>query len=290
VIRPVDFLLDFLNAEQARGTTHVHLDEGARDALRELFLRAKGQTSHAPAPTPGGKAQPAIDLTPEDPAPKPAPVVATLTITGTTRSEQLESLHRQAANWPPAKSLGSLREIMVFASGSPDAKIMLVTDAPGYHEERALTPFAGPTGEKLDAILVAMGLSRERVYISHLVKFRPVTPKQATNNRQLTPEEFAAFLPILREEVNIIRPSCIIALGESTAQGLLSAASSEPLQGTWQNFHGTPVRVSLNPSCLLRSTPDLSVRRQLWEDMLAVMEKLDMPISPKQRGFFLPKP
>lgn len=289
MIRPVDCLIEFLEAEQARGVTHVHLDEGARGALRELFSRTKGK----PAETASAVTTPAAPMERiriEAPEPVPAPEPATVLITGDSRVERLESLQRQAETWPPARNLGTLRDVMVFASGNPDARLMLVADAPGYHEERSKTPLSSDVGEKLDRILKAMGLLREEIYITHLVKFRPAAPRQTTNSRQLTSEEMAAFLPILAGEIDVIRPECIIALGETAGQGLLGTKSgSETLRGAWHEFQGVPVRVSLHPGRLLQTTAGDAIKRQLWEDMLEVMRKLAMPISDKQLGYFLPK-
>ncbi len=227
------------------------------------------------------------------PAPEPEPqaVAAVLEVSGSTRAGQLDSLRRQAETWAPAKNLGSLRETMVFASGNPEARLMLVGEAPGYHEEREGTPFAGDAGLKLDGILKAMGITREEVYISYIVKFRPATPRQATNNRKSTPEEMAACLPFIRAEIGIVKPACIIAFGETAAAGLLGLDDAVAMmREAWHAFEGTPVRVTFHPSTLLQTTAVSSTKRQLWEDMLAVMEKLEMPISDKQRGFFLTKP
>ena len=289
MIRPVDVLLEFLEAEQARGLTHVHLDEGARDGLRGLFNLAK---TGGMVPPPEEKA-----LAPERitvPSPEPATPVAaatTVTVTGTTRAEQLDSLRRQAENWAPAKSLGSLRETMVFATGNPEARVMLVGEAPGYQEEREREPFVGPAGQKLNDILKAMGLSREEVYISNIVKFRPATPNQTTNNRKPTPEEMDACLPFVRAEIAIVKPECIVALGGTAAEGLLKLTGTvTSMRGPWHDFEGTPVRVTYHPSYLLQSGGNMNVKRQVWEDMLATMEKLGLTISDKQRGFFLPKP
>jgi DNA polymerase len=179
---------------------------------------------------------------------------------------------------------------MVFATGNPDARIMLVGEAPGYEEERKREPFVGPAGQKLNDILKAMGIDRGEVYISNIVKFRPATPRQTTNNRKPSPEEMAACLPFVREEVAIIRPECIVALGGTAAEGLLGLSGTVgSMRGKWHEFYGIPVRVSYHPSYLLQSGANLSVKRQLWEDMLAVMEQLGMAVSEKQRGFFLPK-
>jgi uracil-DNA glycosylase family 4 len=282
VIRPVDVLLDFLEAEQARGVTHVHLDEEARNALRELFIRSKGglpATTASPSVVKAAAEMPAQP--PSEVIPSPQVILAS-----GSPADQLDSLRRQAKSWShPA--LGSMRDIMVFASGNPEARLMLVAEAPGYHEEREGAPCAGQAGEKLDGILKAMGLSREEIYISHIVKFRPSAQRQTTNARQSTPEEMAAFLPILASEVEVVRPDCIIALGETAAQGLLGLdASAASLRETWHTFRGIPLRVSAHPSRLLQTTAGNAMKRQIWEDMLAVMEKLEMPISERQRNFF----
>jgi uracil-DNA glycosylase len=289
VIRPVDVLLEFLEAEQARGVTHVHLDDGARDGLRGLFNLAK-TGGVAPTPTPQEQAPAPERITMPAPEPEPPAVATSVTVTGTTRTEQLDSLRRQAENWAPAKSLGSLRETMVFATGNPEARVMLVGEAPGYQEEREREPFVGPAGQKLNDILKAMGISREEVYISNIVKFRPATPNQTTNNRKPTQQEMEACLPFVRAEIGIVKPECIVALGGTAAEGLLKLTGTvTSMRGPWHDFEGTPVRVTYHPSYLLQSGGNMNVKRQVWEDMLAVMEKLGLPISDKQRGFFLPK-
>ena len=105
-----------------------------------------------------------------------------------------------------------------------------------------------------------------------------------------TPEEIAAFLPFVRAEIEIIQPECIVALGETAAEGLLGLAGNvTSMTGRWHDFEGTPARATYHPSHLLQSNGGNQTKRQLWEDMLAVMEKLDLPISEKQRGFFLDK-
>ena len=285
MIRPVDVLLEFLAAEQARGITHVHLDDGARDSLRGLFNLAKTGST---APPVAKVEQLRVEMPVAEP--EPAVVASKLVIEGSTRTEQLDSLRRQAQNWPPAKALGSLRETLVFATGNPEARVMLIGEAPGYQEEKEGEPFVGQAGQKLNDILKAMGLSREEVYISLLVKFRPATPKQATNNRNAAPEELAACLPFLRAEIGIVKPVCIIALGETSAAGLLGLEGTvASMRETWHDFEGTPVRVTYHPSSLLHTNPASLVKRQVWEDMLAVLEKLELPLSAKQRGFFPPK-
>ena len=272
--RPVDAVIEFLKAEKARGRTHVYLDQGAREGLRELFIRAR---------------KPVAAASPATVAAAPVSQEATV-VSGEGKAEQLAGLRSQAENWAPARSLGTLRETMVFATGSPDAEIMLIGEAPGHNEEKEGEPFVGPAGQKLNDILKAMGLKREDVYISSLVKFRPAMPRQTTNNRKPTPEEMAACLPLVLAEISVVKPKIIIALGGTAAEGLIGLEGTVgSMRGKWHELSGTPVRVTYHPSYLLQSGDSNQVKRSLWEDMLAAMEKLGMPISEKQKAFFLPK-
>jgi DNA polymerase len=271
----VDVLLDHLRAELARGVEHVFLDEEAREVLRELHRRtAAARKEGKPAPAAAPAAARTLELRPE----------------GATAAEKIASLRAQAEDWAPAKALGSLRETMVFSTGNPEADLMLVGEAPGHHEERQREPFVGPAGQKLDDILKAMGIERASVYISNIVKFRPAMPSQTTNNRKPTLDEMAACLPFVREEVKVVRPKCIVALGGTAAEGLLGLSGAVgAMRGKWHDFDGIPVRVTYHPAYLLHGQAALGDKRKIWEDMLEVMEKLGLPISDRQRGFFLPK-
>lgn len=209
---------------------------------------------------------------------------------GETPAEKLSSLRELVINWPPLRNMKSLRKTPVFSSGNPEADIMMITDAPGLYEEKQGAPFSGPAGKKLDAMLKAMGLLRSDIYLTHLVKYRPAIPKQLTNNRPPTDAEIEISLPILQEEIKLVRPKIIVALGAIAARGILQSGET-PLSALRGSFHiafNTPVRVTYNPSYLLR-TEDISEKRKVWEDMLCVMQQVGLPISEKQRSYFLPK-
>jgi len=295
-MRPVDALIEHLQAKQARGETHILLDDEARDGLRELFIKVRDGAAKPATPTPSA---PAAETPPASstnapitasPAPATPQAIPLLKVSGETREERLASLRQQAETWAPALSLGTLRDTMVFAAGNPRARLMLVGEAPGHQEERLGEPFVGPAGRKLDDILKAMGLSRAEVYISNIVKFRPSTPRQTTNNRKPTPEEMASCLPFVLKEIEIVKPDCIIALGGTAAEGLLGLTGSVgSMRERWHSLDGIPARVSYHPSYLLQSGSGNDIKRMVWEDMLAVMDKLGLPISEKQRGYFLPK-
>ena len=136
-----------------------------------------------------------------------------------------------------------------------------------------------------------MGLKREEVYLTNLCKFRPALPGQTTNNRPPRAQEIAYSLPFFEAELEIVRPTMIVALGATAAQGLLGFENTKPdltaLRGSWHDFQGYPLRISHHPSFLLLDDKDAGQeKRKIWEDMLVTMEKLSLPISDKQRGYF----
>ncbi len=166
---------------------------------------------------------------------------------------------------------------------------MLVGEAPGADEDAQGVPFVGAAGELLGKMIAAMGLSREGVYIANVLKCRPDLPEGMPGNRKPTGEEMERCLPFLRRQIEIIRPRVMVALGATAMQGLLGR--HEPigrLRAQWHDLGGIPVMATYHPSYLLRNQA-ATEKRKVWEDLLQVMERLGLPISEKQRGFFLPK-
>lgn len=183
--------------------------------------------------------------------------------------------------------LASSRKHVVFGVGSMDAQLMFVGEAPGADEDEQGEPFVGKAGQLLTKIIQTMGLGRDTVYIANILKCRPDTPGQSAGNRKPTPEEMQTCIPFLHEQIDLIRPQVIVALGATAVEGLLGkTVGITKLRGNWQTYRGTPLMPTYHPAYLLRNQA-MSEKRRVWEDMLAVMEKLGMPISEKQRNFFL---
>ena len=137
-----------------------------------------------------------------------------------------------------------------------------------------------------------MGFTRDDVYIGNVLKCRPDMPPGEPGNRKPTPAEMNVCKPYLLQQIDIIQPKVIVALGATAVEGVLGMdkAGITKLRGTWKEFHGTPLMPTFHPSFLLRPTGDqLANKRLVWEDMLLVLERLGKPISEKQRGFFLSK-
>jgi uracil-DNA glycosylase len=183
--------------------------------------------------------------------------------------------------------LASSRKNVVFGVGNIDAQLMFVGEAPGADEDAQGEPFVGAAGQLLTKIIQATGFSRADVYIANILKCRPDTPGQSYGNRKPTPEEMATCIPYLHEQIDLIRPKVIVALGATAVDGLLGKTIGiTKLRGNWQTYRGTPLMPTFHPSYLLRNQA-MSEKRKVWEDMLAVMEKLGMSVSEKQRNYFL---
>jgi DNA polymerase len=183
--------------------------------------------------------------------------------------------------------LASSRKNVVFGVGSIDTEVMFVGEAPGADEDEQGEPFVGKAGQLLTRVIQTMGLTRESVYIANILKCRPDTPGQSAGNRKPTGEEMATCIPYLHEQIDLIRPKVIVALGATAVEGLLGkTVGITRLRGNWRTYRGLPLMPTYHPAYLLRNQA-LGEKRKVWEDMLQVMERLGMPVSEKQRNFFL---
>lgn len=263
-----NLVCEVLNNIRASGEERVAIDDSAREILREQMRVSRAMKT--------------VSLVKREDSTFENGQEIPQTVEG-----KLDFLRRKAMNWPAARRLGTLRETMVFSVGNPHADLMLVGEAPGYDEERLKEPFVGKAGQKLNQILAAMGLKREELYISNVCKFRPSMENQGTANRTPTDEEIASCRPLIMAEIRAIRPKCIVCLGGTAAKGLLGEEKSvSSFRGEFHSLQGIPLRVTYHPSYLLRNET-MSAKRAVWEDMLAVMEILNLPITEKQKRYFL---
>lgn len=284
-----DFLrqtvVDYLELIRGLGGKDMMLGVSTVQALRH-FKNPRSE-SNRPAPA-SRRASPAAAAAeapaPVPPLPEPAwgPVLPL-----EEKKAALERLREQLAKAHRQGGLATFKNNLVFGVGSPSASILFVGEAPGAEEDLKGEPFVGPAGQLLTKMIGAMGLRREDVYIANVVKFRPEMPPGSTGNRKPTLQEMQLCLPYLREQVGIIRPQVLVALGATALEGLLGLAkiTLSRYRGRWQDFHGIPVMPTFHPSYLLRN-PSLGERRKCWEDLMQVMEKTGLPITEKQRQYF----
>ena len=205
---------------------------------------------------------------------------------GGGRNRVVDPLRARVASCVLCPHLAATRTQTVFGVGNLEAELMFIGEAPGADEDAQGEPFVGRAGQLLTKIIHAMGFTRDDIYIANILKCRPDTPNQSSGNRPPTPEEMATCLPYLREQIDIIQPRVLVALGATAVEGLLGFRGTlRDLRGKWHEYNETPLMITYHPSYLLRNQAP-SEKRKVWEDMLAVLEKLERPISEKQRNYF----
>jgi DNA polymerase len=207
-------------------------------------------------------------------------------VAGSDKAGQLAPLRAQVSICAKCPHLVASRTQTVFGVGNIDAELMFIGEAPGADEDRQGEPFVGRAGQLLTKIIAAMGFTRDDVYIANVLKCRPQMPPGASGNRPPTPKEMATCLPYLTQQIEIIRPKVLVALGATAVEGLLGERQPmNKMRGRWHTYGETPLMITFHPSYLLRNQANTE-KRKVWEDMLLVLERLERPISEKQRNYF----
>jgi DNA polymerase len=168
-------------------------------------------------------------------------------------------------------ALKSTASQLVFADGNPEARLMLVGEAPGREEDIEGLPFVGRSGKLLDRMLAAIGLDRTSVYIANIVPWRP------PGNRTPTPQESQICLPFILRQIELADPDILVCLGGPSAQTLLGIREGiTKTRGRWFAFETGKREIrampTFHPAFLLRSPLQ---KRFAWRDFLAIKEALD---------------
>jgi DNA polymerase len=168
--------------------------------------------------------------------------------------------------------LGKTRKHLVFGEGNPEAQLVFVGEAPGADEDEQGKPFVGRAGQLLtDIIVKGMKIERKNVYICNILKCRP------PGNRNPLPEEIAVCEPFLKQQLKIISPKIICALGSVAAKTLLKTdAPISALRGRFHSYEGINVMPTYHPAYLLRNP---AAKKQVWEDVQMIMKALNLPLS-----------
>ncbi|HYG85996.1 MAG TPA: uracil-DNA glycosylase [Azospirillum sp.] len=252
-----------------RWHAEIGCDEAIADVPTDwstLAARPQPARAKAPSPVPQRAAMPAA--TPDLPL---------------GASEAGASARARAAE---AKTLAELEEALrafdgcplkrtatntVFADGNPQARIMLIGEAPGEDEDRQGKPFVGASGKLLDRMLAWIGLDRTKVYITNILPWRP------PGNRSPTQAEIAACLPFLERHVDLVAPDVLVPLGGTAAKTLLSRSEGiTRLRGQWFDYtsptlpKSIPVLPMLHPAYLLRNPIS---KREAWRDLLTLRQR-----------------
>jgi len=223
-------------------------------------------------PPKGSSSQKPQTLTPVPSHPIAFHKSPTLTSVNLSDCKTLEDLRRALGSFegcPLKKTATNL----VFADGNPQAKVMLVGEAPGADEDRQGVPFVGVSGQLLDRMLATIGLDRTSVYITNIVPWRP------PGNRQPTPQEIAACKPFVEKHITLINPEILVLVGGVAMKTLFNTNDGiMRLRGTWQSYTSPDLKepikaiATYHPSFLLRSPGQ---KAQSWQDLLMIKKALE---------------
>lgn len=270
-------------------TTDADSDSASAETVVELSATSEAVTE-APPMQPAPIAEPATAMT--------APVRSLETAPILPPASKLVSFNNLAplprTKIPPAERAAALRAIreeigdctrcplayagrrkIVFADGSPAARLMFVGEGPGADEDAQGLPFVGKAGQLLNNMIAAMGLKREEVYLANIVKCRP------PGNRVPELVEANTCSPFLLRQIDIVQPEVIVALGSTAATYLLGVKQSlNSLRGHWHTVRGAKLAVTYHPAFLLR---DPRQKGEAWKDLQMVMKELGLqPPARKQ--------
>jgi uracil-DNA glycosylase len=279
----LDAAIAHLESLQNAGQSHLTVD------TQVLATLTMPNSSPVPAPP---STSTTTTRTPAVPSPQtpPAPVASrpgTLLASAQTKESAMAELRERALICRLCPHLAASRKQVVFGVGDIHSPLMFVGEAPGADEDQQGEPFVGKAGQLLTRIIQTMGLDRNTVYIANILKCRPDTPAQKSGNRKPTPEEMKTCLPYLLAQIDIIQPKVLVALGATAMEGLLGRTPSiSQLRGQWLSFRDIPLMPTYHPAYLLRNQ-SLALKREVWEDMLQVLDRLGLPVSKKQRSYFL---
>ena len=235
-----------------------------REALLQAAIEDATQSAKEPAAPP-------TDLLREDPAIKPRIVISTPPqIAAVPVEDRVAALRviREDIGECTRCALHTGRHSIVFADGSPAARLMFVGEGPGADEDAQGLPFVGRAGQLLNNMIAAMGLKREEVYIANVVKCRP------PGNRTPEPAEANTCSPFLFRQIDVVRPQVIVALGATAATYLLGARQPlAGLRGRVHNVRGAKLIVTYHPAYLLR---DPRQKKEAWADLQIAMRELGL--------------
>lgn len=301
----LDILLEELKRQKAAGVRRVSVSAESLAALKSLAgAPAAPASATAPAPVrPAAAVRPAVSPAPAPArpvtpvaAPKPAAVVAAppipdapvFTLPAGTKAERMQALRRLVDACAETRKHLVAPQRPLLGHGSLDAKVVFVGEAPTLGEMEAGQAFAGEAGELLQKILAAAAISPADCYFAPAMVWRPEPPTQY-GKRPPNARELAFNLPYLRAQIDVVAPRAVVALGAQAFEALHGRTPTiTQARGRWFDLAGVPLLATFHPNYLLHS-PSATAKRTVWEDFLLLMEKLGLPVSEKQRGFFAAK-
>lgn len=182
-----------------------------------------------------------------------------------TKQDQLDQIAAEIVKSNICPELAAQASRLVMGSGNPDADAVFIGEAPGKNEDETGMPFVGASGRALDELLDSINLSREDIYITNIVKYRP------PNNRDPEPAEKEAFLPFLEQQLAVIEPKLIVTLGKHSLTTLIPGSEIREVHGTIQVWKDIKVLSLYHPAAAIYNR---KLRPTLFTDIAAIPEHL----------------
>lgn len=269
----LDSLASYLAFEIDEGRAKMECSPETATALRG---GPKSRSTPAPA-RPAPSRQPAGAQASPRPVVEPPPPAPAVHAARAPEAGVVAGLEGIAARVRKCRScdLHKNRKQAVPGQGNPAPEILFIGEAPGADEDEQGLAFVGAAGQLLTQMIVAMGYSRDQVFIANIAKCRP------PDNRPPLPEEMAACMPYLKEQIRLLAPKVIVALGATAVKGLLNPDPAETisrLRGKWQTFEGIPLMPTFHPAYLLRNP---SAKHDVWADLKEVLARLGRQPPPR---------
>jgi DNA polymerase len=273
-------------SEMLRFQVACGADEAIADAPIDRYAVSQPKPAPQPAATPLAPppSAPRVERPVVAPPPRlaPPPAPAAPLISAREAGETARTLSAQALTIAALKDaiegfngcdLKLTANRCVFADGNPEAKLMVVGEAPGADEDRMGLPFVGQAGKLLDRMLAAIGLDRTTAYITNIVYWRP------PGNRNPTGAELATCLPFLERHIELVNPAVLVLAGGISAKALLNVTEGiTKLRGRWFSYQPPglakpiPTRAIFHPAYLLRTQ---AAKREAWRDLIEIKKRLD---------------
>ena len=246
----------FQALEELRWQVELGADECIQDAPVDRYALEKAPSAPKTAPQP---AAPSAEV--------PAEVDAVSEAREAARNAtDLDTLRDALGRYAHCDLRKGARNL-VFSDGVPNARVMLVGEAPGRDEDREGRPFVGRAGQLLDRMLGAIDLSRaDSVYITNVLPWRP------PQNRDPKPEEIAMMKPFLERHIELAAPDVLVIVGNISCQALLGKRGITRLRGNWTEAYGKPALPMFHPAYLLRNP---AAKREAWADLLELKARLE---------------
>jgi DNA polymerase len=253
-----------MDSHTALALLEWQIELGADEAIGDTPVNRYELATKPPAP------KPEVHVPAQASAPVAVDAIA-IAKAAADRATDLDSLNTALAGYEHCDLRRGARNL-VFADGQPEARVMIIGEAPGRDEDRVGKPFVGRAGQLLNKMFDAIGLNREAASPANAFYITNVLPWRPPQNRDPKPEEIAMMLPFVQRHVDLADPDFIVLMGNISCQAGLGQRGITRLRGNWAQAYGKPALPMFHPAYLLRNP---QAKREAWADLLSLQARME---------------